>query len=280
MAFQPYPGQEVHLRNVPIALTCVTLFLVVARLTTTWKNRGWFGIEDLLIIFSFVSSSLNPTDIVKTGGNIVIAFKYYYLSQIFYKSTITINKLAFLFLYLRIFAIKTFRRVCLTMIIIITASGIAFIFLTIFQCKPVSKVWVKSQPGTCVHLGWFRWTWASFNLLTDILIFMIPMPVISRLHMSLSKKIGLAVVFVIGFFICLTTALRMQTLVRAVQASEQTWESCPANLWSFIEAAVGVICACLISLRKMLSIIWPESMRSKSKKSSDYMGYGTGATGT
>lgn len=96
--------------------------------------------------------------------------------------------------------------------------------------------------------------------------------------MSLSKKIGLTVVFVIGFFICLTTALRMQTLVRAVNASEQTWESCPANMWSFIEVAVGVICACLISLRKILSMIWPDSLR-RTKKSSDYNGYGSGANG-
>lgn len=105
-----------------------------------------------------------------------------------------------------------------------------------------------------------------------------PIPVISRLHMSLSKKIGLCIVFVIGFFICLTTALRMQTLVRAANASEQTWESCPANMWSFIEVAVGVICACLISLRKILSMIWPDSLR-RTKKSSDYHVYGSGANG-
>jgi hypothetical protein len=107
------------------------------------------------------------------------------------------------------------------------------------------------------------------------------MPVISRLQMSLSKKIGLGVVFIIGFFICLTTALRMQTLVRAANASEQTWESCPANMWSFIEVAVGVICACLISLRKILSMIWPDALR-KSRKDSNYSphnAYGSGANG-
>lgn len=100
------------------------------------------------------------------------------------------------------------------------------------------------------------------------------MPIISRLQMSLSKKIGLAIIFVIGFFICLTTALRMKTLVRSAHAKEQTWESAPANIWSFIEAAVGVICACLISLRKLLSICWPDSFRS-SKKNSDYHACGS-----
>ncbi|KAF2176841.1 hypothetical protein K469DRAFT_605642 [Zopfia rhizophila CBS 207.26] len=279
MSFDPYPGQEKHLRNVPIALVSVASVLVVARFVTTYNNRGWFGAEDFFIVASVVSHHFHVADIQDSGGNLILALKYYYLSQILYKTNITLNKLAFLFLYLRLFAIPLFRRICLVMIYIIMASGIAFVILTIFQCTPIEKAWLKGAvEGHCVSLPWFRWTWTAFNLFTDLLIFMIPMPVISRLQMSLSKKIGLAIVFVIGFFICLTTALRMKTIVRATHAKEQTWESCPANLWSFIEVAVGVICACLISLRKILSVCWPDRLRKT--KNSDYNGYGSGGNGS
>lgn len=60
MAFEPYPGQEEHLRNVPIALTCVAFILVIARLVVTWKNRGWFGVEDYFIILAFVGIPYLP----------------------------------------------------------------------------------------------------------------------------------------------------------------------------------------------------------------------------
>jgi hypothetical protein len=123
------------------------------------------------------------------------------------------------------------------------------------------------------------WSNAVLNLLTDIAIFILPMPVILRLNMSIGSKIGLVVLFSMGFFICLTTALRMATLPQSLHAKEPTYESAPANLWSFIEAATGVICACLISLRKSIGSMWPKKWRSTRGTSTGeaYRHYGSGA---
>jgi hypothetical protein len=112
------------------------------------------------------------------------------------------------------------------------------------------------------------WSNAVLNLTTDIAIFILPMPVILRL----------VVLFSMGFFICLTTALRMATLSASLHAKEPTYQSAPANLWSFIEAAVGVICACLISLRKSIGSMWPKKWRStRGTSSGAYRAYGSGA---
>jgi hypothetical protein len=122
-----------------------------------------------------------------------------------------------------------------------------------------------------------RWSNAALNLITDIAIFILPMPVILRLNMSIGSKIGLVILFSMGFFICLTTALRMATLQSSLHAKEPTYESAPANLWSFIEAATGVICACLISLRKSIGSLWPKKWRShKGTQSGQYRQYGSG----
>jgi hypothetical protein len=104
------------------------------------------------------------------------------------------------------------------------------------------------------------------------------MPVILRLNMSIGSKIGLVILFSMGFFICLTTALRMATLPLSLKAKEPTYESAPANLWSFIEAATGVICACLISLRKSIGSLWPKKWRSRKGTNSggQYRQYGSG----
>jgi hypothetical protein len=128
------------------------------------------------------------------------------------------------------------------------------------------------------HLG--SWSNAITNLITDIAIFILPLPVIVRLNMSLGSRIGLVVLFSMGFFICLTTALRMGTLPLTLRTREPTWESAPTNLWSFIEAATGVICACLISLRKSVAALWPKRWRSTKGTSGAYQQYGnSGPTG-
>lgn len=92
--------------------------------------------------------------------------------------------------------------------------------------------------------------------------------------MSIGSRIGLVVLFCVGFFICLTTALRMATLPLTLKTKEPSWESAPTNLWSFIESATGVICACLISLRQSISTLWPRRWRSRKGTSSGQYRYG------
>ena len=100
------------------------------------------------------------------------------------------------------------------------------------------------------------------------------MPVIFGLNMSMGSRIGLVILFSMGFFICLITALRMSTLSLSLRTKEPTWASAPTNLWSFIEAATGVICACLISLRKSIGGLWPKKWRSRKGTSGAYQQYG------
>jgi len=116
------------------------------------------------------------------------------------------------------------------------------------------------------------------NLLTDLSVFILPIPVVVKLNMSTGSRIGLIVLFSMGFFICLTTALRMATLPLTLATKEPTYESAPTNLWSFIESAVGVICACLISLRKTIGSLWPSKWRShKGTSSGQDQQYGSDA---
>jgi hypothetical protein len=124
----------------------------------------------------------------------------------------------------------------------------------------------------------FRWSWASFNLITDLWIFFLPLPVISKLHTNRATKIGLSLIFLLGLFVCITTAIRMKTLVQSVHAVDQTFDSGPAYIWSFTESAVGLIIACLPSLKRPLGKCIPHLLtsRSRSRKTSNYYKYGGG----
>jgi hypothetical protein len=92
--------------------------------------------------------------------------------------------------------------------------------------------------------------------------------------MSIGSRVGLVVLFCMGFFICLTTALRMATLPLTLKTKEPSWESAPTNLWSYIESATGVICACLISLRQSIGALWPQRWRSRKGTASAQYKYG------
>ncbi|OAG13086.1 uncharacterized protein CC84DRAFT_1227981 [Paraphaeosphaeria sporulosa] len=265
VVFSAYANEQRDLRWVSISLSAVALVLLTMRLTTTWQNRGWFGLED-----AFVIASTHVADIKATGGDVREALKYFYLTVVFYILTNGMNKFAFLMLYHRVFPVAGFRKVLYVMMGISGLWTISYLIVGIFQCNPVARVYDRTIPGTCINFAWHRWTNAISNLVTDLIIFFLPLPLIMKLNMSLGNRIGLIILFSIGFFICLITTLRMATLPQTLKLKEPTWESAPTNLWSFIEAAVGVICACLISLRRTISRFWPQRWRSTKGASAGY----------
>lgn len=75
-------------------------------------------------------------------------------------------------------------------------------------CKPYAKLWDKTLPGNCSDNNEFDVATASYNLISDVLILLLPQRMIWRLHLETKKKIGIAVIFAIGIrYISLLTKL-------------------------------------------------------------------------
>ncbi|KAL2004738.1 hypothetical protein VTN00DRAFT_3266 [Thermoascus crustaceus] len=235
-------------------LTAFACALVFFRMSSTVKRKV-VGIEDVLVGFSAVCQIVNHTvgslavhygfgrhraDINRSGGNIVHALLYFYLFQVFYKFVLCLNKLSFLFLYMRLFPTPKFRIVCLASIVIVAGGTLGFVVATIMQCIPIEKYWERPLTGHCVNNMAFRWSWAPFNTILDIWVCLMPLPVIRRLQMDTLKKAGIMLLFVLGLFVCVTSIIRMEALVDSTTTRDATWGSFMALLWSSIEASTGI----------------------------------------
>jgi hypothetical protein len=170
-----------------------------------------------------------------------------------------LNKLSFLVLYLRLFPTPKFRIVTKVTIGVVAASSFSFIMSTIFQCIPVEAYWDGSIPGRCVDNTAVRWSWAAFNTFLDVWVCLMPLPVIHRLHMSPLKKTGVMILFALGLFVCVASAIRMGALVDSTTTKDRTWGSFSTLAWSSIEASCGLICTCIPHLRQPLKKIFPRA---------------------
>ena len=156
---------------------------------------------------------------------------------------------------------RYFQRICIATIIIVVLGTYSFVLATIFQCTPIAKFWDKGIHGHCITNAAFRWSWAAYNLITDLFIVVMPIPVIRRLHMDRAKKAGLVIIFAMGLFTCATSAFRMKALVTSTQQPDTTWDSGPTFIWSEVEAAIGLVNVTLPPLKKLISEILPKSWR-------------------
>ena len=121
-------------------------------------------------------------------------FAFFFLQTI----TVTLIKISLLILYRRTFTTKKFRYVIYAIGAIILANAIENIFGFLFQCIPVKKFWTPMLPGHCINQSLFITLASAFYMVTDFVIYIMPMPVIWHLQMTKRRKLELSIVFLVG----------------------------------------------------------------------------------
>ncbi|RYP00878.1 hypothetical protein DL763_000508 [Monosporascus cannonballus] len=184
--------------------------------------------------------------------------KYFYLCQITYKASINLTKTSILLLYLRIFTrVKWFRWGCIFVMTCVAMFCVATITATIFQCSPIEKAFNQTITGHCINNGHFWYANASFNISTDLIILIIPMPLIYGLQIPRVQKAGLAIVFALGIFVIITSCLRTTTINTQARTTDKTFDIA-STMWTIIEMNVAIICACLPQIRPLLVKLFPK----------------------
>jgi len=177
-------------------------------------------------------------------------------------------KLSILVSYLRIAPEKSwFRRlVWVTFGVVLTAMIVFFIALWT-QCFPISSYWnLFASSRDCIPEGPPLITQTVINVVTDFIIYVLPMPTLFHLTLPTSQRIGLMILFGVGGVIVVAGSFRAYW-VHAVlyDTYDVTWEGFNLWIWTAVETNVGVICGCIPSLKPVL-------FRSRSQQGSKAYG--------
>lgn len=78
------------------------------------------------------------------------------------------------------------------------AYNLAQVFFEIFQCVPISSAWDPSETGKCVPYGALVLAMGIVNIVTDVIMLILPMPLLWRLKVSATRKWMLMIMFSLG----------------------------------------------------------------------------------
>lgn len=122
----------------------------------------------------------------------------FYAIPILYSFAVSFPKLSILMLYLRIFVDKFSKIMCWIIFFVISASCIANVFSSAFQCGNTPTAAWHSGPGTCSNIQ-AHLTYGSLpNIVTDLAMLILPIPVVRKLHVAPHVKIGIAMTFALA----------------------------------------------------------------------------------
>jgi hypothetical protein len=120
-------------------------------------------------------------------------------SNITYNLAVLFLKDSLLLQYLRFSIDVGYRRACWALGTIVTAYGISALFVGIFSCRPVAYSRDSSiSEGKCINFLAFWLFNASFNSATDIIVCVLPVPVLRALALPRKQLAVLASIFVLG----------------------------------------------------------------------------------
>ncbi|KAI0434598.1 hypothetical protein F5Y09DRAFT_295946 [Xylaria sp. FL1042] len=190
----------------------------------------------------------------------IVAQKYKYAFQTTEKIVFGLIKVSILLLWIRLFgSSKRLRILCWVLIGLTTAWTFAFFFTTLFQCGTRwSMNWspIGVFLSQCIESLNVLTVFAATDILSDLIIISIPLPLIWRLHLPTKKKIALNSVFLVGFFTIGAGIARiyMYLVTSYDMASNPDFiaDFTLCILWSEIEANVAMLVCCLPTLNPVI----------------------------
>ncbi|KUI55949.1 hypothetical protein VP1G_03321 [Cytospora mali] len=163
-------------------------------------------------------------------------------------------KVAIVLMYKRLFGIyKWLRYICYAILTIDLVHGGGLIAISVactpFKRSSLGPSWVEHCDDAAYLVAMINAVLAVFN---DVVIFVLPLPVILRLNMPHRKKIGLVAVFMFGLFgICASGAnLYFQIIYWSPKLTPATFVG--TELSQNTEKAVAIIVGCTPSVYAFL----------------------------
>ena len=116
-----------------------------------------------------------------------------------YFLALTAVKVSILIFYLRAIGTTALtRRLIYFLMAFVVAYGIARVFATLFECRPVSYFWDRTRRGTCVDYHALLTSVTVINMITDVAILVFPMPIVWKLRIPRKQKVSICLVFCVG----------------------------------------------------------------------------------
>ncbi|KAI1204774.1 uncharacterized protein F4807DRAFT_316667 [Annulohypoxylon truncatum] len=234
-------------------MTGVATVFLVGRLRHNFHSFGW---SDAFVVLGYLSSlayTINNLLMLRFARHLwdvpLCLFNADYLKQIYVEETMNqvarfFTKGSILILYLQLFSNIRWLRVAV-------AIGLVFDFLLYGSMVAVflyfgvphgNEAWEDLLTnGMGQHLAPTGVVQGPCTVVLDLYIFVLPLPILWGLQMTLKKRLRIAAVFATGLLGVISSLVTLRYLVILLHAeNDSTWSSTITFIWCIVENNVAI----------------------------------------
>ncbi|KAI5845875.1 hypothetical protein DFP73DRAFT_624790 [Morchella snyderi] len=268
---RPVPNRAPLLLGVEISLL-VLAFLATAlrtglRKTTMGRIRmeDWCCIGATIILINMVvvhaigtrhGIGMHIWDLKhKEEEDLIANLKTAYIGRIFYPFATGLTRQSVLFLLLRIFPHRNFRRVLIVVVVINALVSVGSCLVVALQCSPIRAVFAPTpyeSRSRCLNAKRLAVAVPSMNVILDLTVAILPVRMVLNMSLPIKSKAFILGMLGLGGCACVASGLRLFYIHRGFQSQDHTWEAAPICILAVAEAAMGIIAVSAPAIRPML----------------------------
>ncbi|KAG4437240.1 hypothetical protein IFR05_007294 [Cadophora sp. M221] len=205
-----------------------------------------------------------------------------YAFTIIYNPALMATKTSILIFYLRMSrnTQQILRIASYVTLAVVNIAGVVLTFLNAFQCSPVSAAYDPTKSNQkCISIVTLYLCSAPVNIITDLAILVLPIPVLTGMRLPQRQKTILILTFALGVFVTIVDVVRIYYLQQAVDSQsiahsrlgtgvDFAWTASTALMWSAVEVNIGIICACIPTLKPLVKRILPSMITDRTRSAS------------
>jgi hypothetical protein len=196
-------------------------------------------------------------------------------SENFYAVVLALLKLSVLALYRQLFSSShRFLRVTWGMSFVVASLGIWVILASDLQCIPIQATWDLTVRGNCINYGLSGLLAYIVNIITDIIILSMPIPLVLKLHVSRQRKWMLIATFATGGSACIVSIVQLRYVPKLGSTADATWDNAPIAIVASVECMIGFLAVSLATYRPLYRhFVLGTSLDTEGSKQSTGSGY-------
>ncbi|KAI2469211.1 hypothetical protein F4781DRAFT_431565 [Annulohypoxylon bovei var. microspora] len=191
--------------------------------------------------------------------NFPMIFKMRWAGELAYIMTSLLVKFTVGIFLLRICSQAWQKSVIYTVLLVCLIYNVFFVFMAIFQCRPVAYYWdqyTEDIEGTCFSADLITGTSyaaAGINAVSDWVLGLLPIALVRKLELSKRSKIMVSCTLALGSLASTATIVRIPYIWQLSSATGDVLHTFTVvSIWSTIESGLGLIASSLATLRPLV----------------------------
>ncbi|KAI1642488.1 uncharacterized protein F4817DRAFT_320755 [Daldinia loculata] len=186
---------------------------------------------------------------VESGAEIFL--QHTVANQLLWAISLCLCRVSILILSTKIFLVQSFIVTARITYVLVLGWGLTAILTAFLLCRPFAYNWDKSIEGGVCGDPTVSWAITGvLNMISDLMILIMPMPYLLRLELAWEKRLRLAALFGVLVLPCIVSIVRIAEMVK-MDFNDFTFSSPHTIVLSSLEPCLGVMAACAMTMRPL-----------------------------